>query len=354
MTNGTEMTVSQYFANVSGDNRGPLFNPVPTSVIPEMFVARPAPSPAPGQMAGAEIDPASGAGVEAGGAGHQSVGYESLKCYIRRKKTGTFIKANKYEMFLEQGNRFLMSASKSSKASKSSNYIISADPNGAQRDGPDFLGKLRSNFVGTQFVLYDDGLNPKKVIAGSGRQVRVRREHAAVIYATNVMGTKGPRKMAVHVPKTHPDGSVEPFQPRTDAFSDPGSLVMQGGENARDNSPGPPSWQPASSEPAIEQTLSFSDELCNRPPRWMGGEVGAYVLNFEGRVTMASVKNFQLIRKTDLPAELSGQKRNNGNVLLQFGRVGKDRFNVDIRYPMTPFQAFGIILSSFDGKMACE
>ena len=32
----------------------------------------------------------------------------------------------------------------------------------------------------------------------------------------------------------------------------------------------------------------------NRPPRWSEA-VGAYVLNFNGRVTMASVKNFQLV-----------------------------------------------------------
>jgi tubby-related protein 1 len=34
--------------------------------------------------------------------------------------------------------------------------------------------------------------------------------------------------------------------------------------------------------------------LINKPPRW-NDQVGAYVLNFNGRVTMASVKNFQLV-----------------------------------------------------------
>lgn len=34
--------------------------------------------------------------------------------------------------------------------------------------------------------------------------------------------------------------------------------------------------------------------LINKPPRW-NEQVGAYVLNFSGRVTMASVKNFQLV-----------------------------------------------------------
>ena len=33
--------------------------------------------------------------------------------------------------------------------------------------------------------------------------------------------------------------------------------------------------------------------LKNKPPKW-NEQVGAYVLNFNGRVTRASVKNFQL------------------------------------------------------------
>ena len=78
----------------------------------------------------------------------------------------------------------------------------------------------------------------------------------------------------------------------------------------------------------------------NKPPRW-NDQVGAYVLNFNGRVTMASVKNFQLVEPDEQDA-----------VLLQFGRVGKDEFTMDFRYPLTPFQAFAITLSSFDSKIA--
>ena len=37
---------------------------------------------------------------------------------------------------------------------------------------------------------------------------------------------------------------------------------------------------------------------------------------------------------------------------MLFGRVGEDIFNMDIRYPMSIVQAFGIALSSFDSKLA--
>jgi len=88
--------------------------------------------------------------------------------------------------------------------------------------------------------------------------------------------------------------------------------------------------------------LEGMQQLMNKPPKW-SEEVGAYVLNFNGRVTMASVKNFQLVA----PDELD-------EVKVQFGRVGKDLFTLDFRFPLSPLQAFGIALSSFDYKLACE
>ena len=41
-------------------------------------------------------------------------------------------------------------------------------------------------------------------------------------------------------------------------------------------------------------------------------------------------------------------------VLLQFGRIGKDTFTMDMQYPLSPIQAFQICLTSFDNKFACE
>merc|ERR1712185_771860 len=63
--------------------------------------------------------------------------------------------------------------------------------------------------------------------------------------------------------------------------------------------------------------------LKNKPPKW-NDQVGAYVLNFNGRVTRASVKNFQLCNMA----------RDPDAVLMQFGRVGKDSFNMDYQYPL--------------------
>lgn len=83
-------------------------------------------------------------------------------------------------------------------------------------------------------------------------------------------------------------------------------------------------------------------ELHNKTPVW-NDETQSYVLNFHGRVTQASVKNFQLIHDSDPDY-----------IVMQFGRTSEDVFTMDYRYPLCAFQAFAIALSSFDGKLACE
>ena len=55
------------------------------------------------------------------------------------------------------------------------------------------MGKVRANFMGTEFTIYDQGENPKKTKDVN----QIRREMAAVLYESNVLGSKGPRKMRV-------------------------------------------------------------------------------------------------------------------------------------------------------------
>lgn len=89
--------------------------------------------------------------------------------------------------------------------------------------------------------------------------------------------------------------------------------------------------------------------LKNKSPRWHE-QLQCWCLNFNGRVTVASVKNFQLVASPE--NGVTGQEHE--NVILQFGKVGKDVFTMDYQYPISAFQAFAICLSSFDTKIACE
>eukprot|EP01038_Epipyxis_sp_PR26KG_P012854 gene12854-17230_t len=66
-------------------------------------------------------------------------------------------------------------------------------------------------------------------------------------------------------------------------------------------------------------------------------ENGNYRLNFNGRVSMPSVKNFQLVSPDDID-----------NIICQFGKVDEDVFHLDFKAPLNAFQAFGLALCQFN------
>lgn len=131
------------------------------------------------------------------------------------------------------------------------------------------------------------------------------------------MGAKGPRRMKVLLPMVNRDGA---------------ELVWYDHEDAKTKIQG------KFDDNQTEDIMFFF----NKPPKW-NEQVQAFVLNFNGRVDKASVKNFQLIDEYD-----------DNKIYMQFGRIGKDDFNMDCAFPMSIFQAYGIALSSFDFKFACE
>lgn len=99
--------------------------------------------------------------------------------------------------------------------------------------------------------------------------------------------------------------------------------------------------------------------LSNKTPRWHE-QLRCWCLNFQGRVTVASVKNFQLVAAEASSSGGGGSgsgsspERQNERIILQFGKVGKDMFTMDYGYPISAFQAFAICLSSFETRIACE
>lgn len=105
-------------------------------------------------------------------------------------------------------------------------------------------------------------------------------------------------------------------------------------------------WKMKQSESAASGTV-----LKNKAPRWHEN-LQCWCLNFHGRVTVASVKNFQLVATMD--QSQPGGKGDEELVLLQFGKVGDDTFTMDYRQPLSAFQAFAICLTSFGTKLACE
>ncbi|XP_022221688.2 protein king tubby [Drosophila obscura] len=216
-----------------------------------------------------------------------------------------------YYLHLERdyGKKIFLLGGRKRKKSKTSNYIVSCDPTDLSRSADGFCGKLRSNVFGTSFTVFDSG---NKDSADSPRL-----DLAVIIYDTNILGFKGPRNMTVILP-----GMTEDDQRVKISSADPkqtGILDLYKMKN-----------------------MDNIVELHNKTPVW-NDETQSYVLNFHGRVTQASVKNFQLVHDSDPEY-----------IVMQFGRTSEDVFTMDYRYPLCAMQAFSIALSSFDGKIACE
>lgn len=83
----------------------------------------------------------------------------AVQCRIVRDKSSKLYP--KYRLLLESGTHFLLSARKRKK-SKSSNYVLSFDEEDTARFSANFAGKVRANFLGTEFTVYDQGQKPRE------------------------------------------------------------------------------------------------------------------------------------------------------------------------------------------------
>ncbi|CAG8515838.1 2967_t:CDS:2 [Funneliformis caledonium] len=246
---------------------------------------------------------------------------QKVLCKITRSKDGFGKLYPQYELSIEdtsengEETKIFLLAARKRKKSKSSHYVITTDRLSANVSSDNIVGKVRSNFLGTAFAIYSNGRNPFKREPES-TALPIREELGAVVYDPNILGFKGPRKMTVLLIGMTKHGARPVFRPETDAETLIGKF--KNGEH--------------------RDILV----LHNKSPQW-NEETQSYVLNFSGRVTLASVKNFQIVHDNDLDY-----------IIMQFGRVEEDTFTMDFMYPMCPLQAFAIALTSFDAKLACE
>ncbi|THU48404.1 hypothetical protein C4D60_Mb09t25890 [Musa balbisiana] len=311
-----------------------------------------------------------------------------IQCFIKRDKSKLT-----YHLYLclspavlvEYG-KFLLSAKRNPRTT-CTEYVISTDAGNISRSSSTYVGKLRSNFIGTKFRIYDT--QPPYNGAALCPPGRTSRRFytkkvspkvpsgsypiAQVTYELNVLGTRGPRRMhcimhSIPASALEPGGAV-PGQPDNlvarsleDSFRSMSSLSSVMDRSLDFSSSRFSATSTGGAQEGFEATTDTKERplvLRNKPPRWHE-QLQCWCLNFRGRVTIASVKNFQLIAATQ-PAPVgqpptTAQPSGSGHdkIILQFGKVAKDTFTMDYRYPLSAFQAFAICLSSFDTKLACE
>ncbi|XP_074592626.1 tubby-like F-box protein 1 [Curcuma longa] len=241
-----------------------------------------------------------------------------IQCYIKRNKNNStlYLYLSLSQTFMDKG-KFLLAAQRFRRGAHIE-YIISLDADDLSQGSNAYVGKLRSDFLGTKFKIYDSRApsNGAKVSTHpasrrfASKQVSpqvpaTNFEIGQVHYKFNLLKTKGPRRMLFTLQRNT----------------------------------------------MVDDAESDSVVLKNKAPRWHE-HLQCWCLNFHGRVTIASVKNFQLVAASGTHGTLAVD--DNEPVLLQFGKVGDDMFTMDYREPLSAFQAFAVCLTSFGTKFACE
>jgi tubby-related protein 1 len=111
-----------------------------------------------------------------------------LQCCLRRD-TGD-IASTSYSLYISNTFKHLLSAKKKVFCA-TSNYALSTDKNDFDVKNKSYMGKVRSNFLGTQFNGYSKGANPEKTTD----KTNIRANVVTVKYETNLFGSNGPRRM---------------------------------------------------------------------------------------------------------------------------------------------------------------
>ncbi|KAM5576131.1 tubby-like F-box protein 5 [Rosa sericea] len=291
-----------------------------------------------------------------------------MQCFIKRDRaTSTFYLY--FGLVPAEGVRDkLLLAAKRIRRATSTEFVISLVADDFSRASSTYVGKLRSNFLGTKFTIYDsqptcdavDQPNSRSSRRFNSKQVSPRvpacnYNVGTVSYELNILRTRGPRRMqcAMHsIPVSSiQEGGTAPTptlfpQVYDEQFSPSPSLKDKELVTDFNSTPSTPFLQSPLSDPGAQPLI-----LKNKSPRWHE-QLQCWCLNFRGRVTVASVKNFQLAAAVGPSHNVSAEQQD--RVILQFGKIGKDIFTMDYRYPLSCFQAFAICLSTFDTKPACE
>lgn len=236
-------------------------------------------------------------------------GYRSelVQCTVIRDRASIANKLNPiYEMSLDVNSRKLITAVKRT-MNRTSNYHFFDMTRGqlgsklSKKNG-NYLGKLRAkNYSRTDYVLVTQN-SDKEEVAGI--------QFEKLGFLNQLKDGSQPRKMTAIVP--HLDSNKVPI-PNPLGNNDTGSMI----DMLRDGTGG-------------NRILSFE----SKDPVFDNGN---YRLNFNGRVSVPSVKNFQLVPRDDID-----------NIILQFGKVGEDRFHLDFKSPLNAFQALALAICQFN------
>ncbi|XP_004135888.1 tubby-like protein 8 isoform X2 [Cucumis sativus] len=198
-----------------------------------------------------------------------------------------------------------------------SEYKIAQSARGILCNADDsFVGSMTTNLVGSKYYIWDQGSRLKPIPTQS------RSLLGAVTFTPTITTWTGShRSMKAFIPKHQ-------------------SMQLKNTNQVQHIAGLPREW---------EEEKAKVHQLVSKVPQY--NKISKqYELDFRDRgravsglVIQTSVKNFQLTLE-----------ENGKQTILQLGRIGKSKYVMDYRYPLTGYQAFCICLASIDSKLCCS
>ncbi|KAJ0984252.1 hypothetical protein J5N97_002608 [Dioscorea zingiberensis] len=199
-----------------------------------------------------------------------------------------------------------------------SEFILAQNPKGVCCSSDEsFLGRVTANLMGSKYQIWDQG---KPLDSMNNKRKRLLAVVAFVPTITTLTGNF--RSMRAWIPKQQ---SMQLKNTNASQIQHTNGL--------------PKDW---------EEKRNRSHQLFSKIP-YYNKVSKRYELDFRERAgrpmprIQTSVKNFQLTM------EEKGRQ-----TILQLGKIGKSKYLMDYRYPLTGYQAFCICLSSIDSKLCCS
>ena len=236
-----------------------------------------------------------------------------LQFTIKRHVAKLGLSHPQYDLHLNGNPTIVCSAFKESMLS--TNYSIFLYQNEQPQAPTNQVGQVISNFTGSQFMLYAGSRKNNKLEEEAIGQVTDQRITGTAHYDQTFSISSKPRALDLYIPRPTESYTVNEQMQSIDLRQ------LYEGPNR----------------------VNYI-KLVNRQPKW--DEIRkAYVLDFKGKASVKSPKNFILI-DSELP-------EHQPDVML-LGKCADNEFNLDVSYPLNPLQAFEVAITAMAFKMGCQ
>ena len=299
------------------------------------------------------------------------------RCYIERNRRGRNMFAPFYSLCadLEDGTgRELVVCKKLFKSGfGTSHYVFSLKSEDLHRTRERrsrlFVGKLRQAASGESYTLYDNGAQAAPGDENGGDEDYEEEDEFTALAKVSSSTSAGPSKAAKEESSLYrKEHAIVHFS----SFERP--TPQKGMEVCIPN----PTYEPCA-EGSLKEEVGTKRSMARRfqVMRHEGKQNELYssslfvlhekqsrydplsscLVDFKGRACMASRRNFQIVQSIADGKPPSNRTsgppptQQDSEFILQMGKIAEECYNMDVKYPLSIFQAFAICIARFDAKL---